>query len=258
MRQNLYWHTTAKAAPFSKPPGYLQLHLWIRHKNTILTRRYSNFMEHVILLSIKLQGITMRKSFLDAQKIFQNHSGILRTGQAKRLGIDTKTIADMHEAELLQRLGRGLYRLSELPPLQYPDLVQVALRVPQAVICLISALAFHNLTIEIPHKVYIALPQTVRQPRFNYPPLDVVWLSKAGYEAGIEEQRLDGVVVPIYEKSKTIADCFKFRTKVGKEVAVEALKEYVHLPDANIGELLHYAQIDRVEQIMRPYLDAVL
>jgi predicted transcriptional regulator of viral defense system len=200
----------------------------------------------------------MRKSFLDAQEIFRNHGGILRTGQAKRLGIDTKTIAEMHEAGLLQRLGRGLYRLSELPPLQYPDLVQIALRVPKAVVCLISALAFHDLTTEIPHKVYIALPQTVRQPQINYPPLDVVWLSQAGYEAGIEEQRLDGVIVPIYEKTKTIADCFKFRNKVGKEVAIEALKEYVRLPDADIAELLHYAQINRVERIMRPYLEAVL
>jgi len=200
----------------------------------------------------------MRKSFLDAQKIFRNHGGILRTSQAKRLGIDTKTIAEMHESGLLQRLGRGLYRLSEMPPLQHPDLVQVALRVPHAVICLISALAFYNLTTEVPHKVYIALPQTVRQPRINYPPLDVIWLSQAGYEAGIEEQLLDGVVVPIYEKSKTITDCFKFRNKVGKEVAIEALKQYVWQPNADITELLHYAQINRVERIMRPYLEAIL
>ena len=200
----------------------------------------------------------MRKSFLNAQMVFQNHGGILRTGQAKRLGVDTKTIAEMYETRLLQKLGRGLYRLSEMPPLQYPDFVQVALRVPKAVVCLISALDFHNLTTEIPHKVYIALPQSMRQPQIIYPPLDVVWLSRAGYEAGIEEHRLDGVEVSIYEKSKTITDCFKFRSKVGKSVAIEALKEYVRLPDADLAELLQYAQINRVERIMKPYLEAML
>ncbi|KAA3661611.1 MAG: transcriptional regulator [Chloroflexi bacterium] len=200
----------------------------------------------------------MRKSYLEAQEIFREHDGILRTGQAKNLGIDSKTISDMYRADLLQKLGRGLYRLSDLPPLQYPDLVQIALRVPQAVICLLSSLAFYNLTTEVPHKVYIALPQTVRKPRIVYPPLDVVWLSKAGYDAGIVAQRLDGIDVPMYGKSKTITDCFKFRKKIGIDVAVEALKEYIRLPDANINELLHYAQINRVEKIMKPYLEAVL
>jgi predicted transcriptional regulator of viral defense system len=130
--------------------------------------------------------------------------------------------------------------------------------VPQAVICLISALAFHNLTTEIQHKVYIALPQTVRLPKIEYPPLDAVWLSKDGYEAGIEPQQLDGVTVPIYGKSKTITDCFKFRNKIGLDIAIEALKEYVSLPEANIDELLHYAEINRIDRIMRPYLEAVL
>lgn len=209
-------------------------------------------------IPLQVKATTMRKSYLEAQVIFREHSGILRTGQAKSLGIDTKTIAEMYEAGLLQRLGRGLYRLSDLPPLEYPDLVQVALRVPQAVICLLSALAYFNLTTEIPQKVFIALPQTVKQPRIKYPPLDVVWLSKDGYEAGIEEHQLDGVSVPIYSRSKTVTDCFKFRNKVGRDVAIEALKEYVRLPKANIEELLSYARINRVENIMKPYLEAAL
>ena len=200
----------------------------------------------------------MRQSVTEAQDIFRQQNGILRSGQAKQLGIDTKTIADMYDAGLLHKLGRGLYRLSDLPPLQYPDFVQVSLRIPRGVICLISALAFHNLTTEIPHKVYIALPQTVSQPRINYPPLDFIWLSPIAYKAGIEEHQLDGVPVSIYKKSKTVTDCFKFRNKVGKEVALEALKEYVRLPDADMNELLHYAQINRVAKIMQPYLEAIL
>jgi predicted transcriptional regulator of viral defense system len=163
----------------------------------------------------------------------------------------------MREAGLVNRISRGLYRLAEYPPLAYPDLVIIASRVPKAVICLFSALAYHNLTTQVPHKVYIALPQSNRRPRIKRPDLDIVWLSKASYENGIEDHFLDGVTVPIYSKAKTVADCFKFRSKVGKGIAIEALKDYVQLPGAEIEELLSYARIDRVEQVMQPYLEAV-
>lgn len=200
----------------------------------------------------------MRQSFREAEEIFRQHNGILRTSQAQELGIDTRIVAEMHQAGLLDRLGRGLYRLADLPPLKYPDLVQVAMRIPSGVICLISALAFHNLTTEIPRKVYIALPQSVRRPRMNYPPLDVVWLSGEAYSAGIEEHLLDGVHVSIYGKAKTVTDCFKFRNKIGNDVAIEALKEYVRLSEFQVEELLDHARINRVESVMRPYLEAVM
>jgi predicted transcriptional regulator of viral defense system len=208
--------------------------------------------------AISTQGLDMRKSYREAEVIFRQHNGILRTSQARELGIDTRTVADMYQAGLLEKLGRGLYRLADLPPLAYPDLVQVAMRVSSAVICLISALSFHNLTTEIPHKVAVALPQSVRRPRIKYPPLDVVWLSAETYSAGIERHLLDGVSVPIYSKAKTIADCFKFRNKIGKDVALEALKEYVQLPDFDVEEQLSYARINRVEKVIQPYLEAVL
>jgi predicted transcriptional regulator of viral defense system len=200
----------------------------------------------------------MRESFREAEAIFRQHNGILRTSQAQELGIDSRTVADMYQAGLLERLGRGLYRLADLPPLTYPDLVQVAMRVPSGVICLISALSFHNLTTQIPHRVAVALPQSVRRPRIKYPPLDIVWLSTEAYSAGMEKHLLDGVTVPIYSKAKTIADCFKFRNKIGKDVALEALKEYVQLPDFIVEELLSYARINRVEKVIQPYLEALL
>ena len=200
----------------------------------------------------------IKNSFREAENIFQEHGGILRSGQATHLGISTKTITEMCNIGVLERLGRGLYRLTALPPLRYPNLVQVAIRVPKSVVCLLSALAFHNLTTEIPHKVHIALPQSTRQPRFTYPPLDVVWLSKAPYEAGIEKHQLDGIIVPIYSAPKTVADCFKFRNKIGKNIAIEALKEYAKLPKADFDELLYYARINRVETILRPYLETIL
>jgi predicted transcriptional regulator of viral defense system len=199
----------------------------------------------------------MQHSFENAEAIFREHNGILRTSQAKALGIDPKTIAEMREAGFLNKISRGLYRLAEYPPLVYPDLVIVASRVPKAIICLISALAYHNLTTQVPHKVYIALPQSIRRPRIKRPQLDIVWLSEASYECGIEEQLLDGVSVPIYSRAKTVADCFKFRGKIGIDVAIEALKDYIQLPGADVEELLKYARINRVERIMQPYLEAV-
>jgi predicted transcriptional regulator of viral defense system len=200
----------------------------------------------------------MRDSFEMALAIFRVHDGLLRTGQAKRLGIDPKTIAEMTDAGLLDKLGRGLYRLAELPPLDYPDLVQVALRVPKAVICLVSALAFHDLTTQVPHRVNVALPQSVRRPRLKMPPLDVVWLSEEAYEYAMETHKLDGVDVPIYSKEKTVADCFKFRNKIGLDVAIEALKDYVGQGGVDVQALLDCARVDRVEKVIEPYLEAVL
>jgi predicted transcriptional regulator of viral defense system len=204
------------------------------------------------------KGVMMPESFREAKTIFRQHKGILRSAQAQELGIDPKTISEMHRAGILDKLGRGLYRLAELPPLSHPDLVQVALRIPSAVVCLISALSFHNLTDEIPHKVYIALPQSIRRPRIKYPPLDVIWLTEEAYAAGIEEHRLDGISVAIYCKAKTVTDCFKFRNKIGKDIALAALKEYIRHPKFDVEELLAYARINRVENVMRPYLEAVL
>jgi predicted transcriptional regulator of viral defense system len=164
----------------------------------------------------------------------------------------------MCDVGLLVKESRGLYRLADLPPLSNPDFVQVAIRVPSSVICLISALSFYQLTTQIPYKIYIALPREVKAPRVEYPPLDIVYLSKMPYSAGIEKHVLDGIEVRIYSREKTITDCFKFRNKIGLDIALEALKDYLRQPNRNIQELLAYARINRVEKIIRPYLQAVL
>jgi predicted transcriptional regulator of viral defense system len=128
------------------------------------------------------------------------------------------------------------------------------MRVPNSVICLISALNFHNLTSQIPYRVYIALPQKTKAPRLDYPPLDIVYLSETPYAAGIEEHTLDGITVRIYSREKTVADCFKFLNKIGLDIALEALKDYLRQPERNLGELLRCARVNRVEKIMQPYL----
>ena len=159
-------------------------------------------------------------------------------------------------AEIVE-VTRGVYRLPEIPPSQHTDLVRVALRVPKGIICLISALSFHNLTTQIPHQVYVALPLDAEKPRLAYPPVRLLWLSQAAYSVGVEEHFLEGVIVRVYSREKTIADCFKYRNKIGLEVALEALKEGLS-QGCQPQSLIEFARIDRVEKIIRPYLEALL
>lgn len=200
----------------------------------------------------------MRPSFEYAEKIIREHRGVIKTGMAKRKGIDPKTLRQMRDAGILVQESRGIYRLADLPTISNPDLALVTLRVPYAVICLLSALAFHELTTQIPYKIYIAVPRGNKVPEVDYPPVDVTTLSRKSYSAGIETQIIDGVHVSVYSKEKTIADCFKFRNKIGLDIAIEAMKDYFQQPRPNIQKLMEYAEINRVGKIMRPYIEALL
>jgi len=193
-----------------------------------------------------------------AIKTFRNHSGLLRTQQAIDEGIAPRTLYQMRETGAILRESRGLYRLADTEPGEFYDLVQVALRIPKGVICLISALSFHGLTTQIPHQVYVSLPNDAEKPRLEYPPLRLFWLSPKTYLAGIEQYEFDGISVNIYGIEKTIADCFKFRNKVGLDVAIEALQIYKGQPNFNLSFLLDYSRIDRVERLMHPYLDMLV
>ena len=194
----------------------------------------------------------------DYKKIFAKHNGILRASKAIELGVPKHVLYGMVKSGELLREAQGIYRLSDSDPLGNPDLVNITLRVPRAVFCLISALYFHELTTQIPHSVYIALPRDVKTPKIKYPPIWLFHYSKASYQAGIVEHELDGIKVKIYNREKTIADCFKFRQKIGMDVALEAIKDYFTQPNPNVSMLLKYARNNRVEKIMRPYLEALL
>ncbi len=189
---------------------------------------------------------------------FREHGGLLRTREALQLGIHPRTLYEMRDSGALERISRGVYRLADLPPLSDPDLVSVATRIPEGVICLISALAFHRLTREIPHYVYLALPRGDRPPRLDHPPLRIFWLSDAVFRAGIETRPLDGVLLRIYSPAKTIADCFKHRNKIGIGVAVEALRMLKEQGNLEPDEILRFARICRVETVMKPYLQAIM
>jgi predicted transcriptional regulator of viral defense system len=192
------------------------------------------------------------------KKVFEENNGILRASTAIERGVPQHVIYKMVETGDLIREAQGIYRLKESAPLGNPDLVQISLRVPKAVFCLISALYFHELTTQIPHHVYFALPRDVKTPKIQYPPIRVFHFSQEPYQVGIREHELDGVKVKIYNREKTIADCFKFREKVGMDVALEAIKDYLEQPRPNVSLLLKYARVNRVEKIIRPYLEALL
>jgi len=192
-----------------------------------------------------------------AVAIFREHGGILRVRQALRLGIHPRTLYSMRDSGVLESITRGVYRLADLPPLSDPDLVSVATRIPQGMICLISALAFHGLTREIPHYIYVALPRGSEPPRLEYPPIRVFWLAKPVFRAGMQERTVDGVPFRVYGPAKTVADCFRYRNKLGIGIALEALRLLREREDFDPDEVLHFARVCRVEAVMRPYLQVL-
>jgi predicted transcriptional regulator of viral defense system len=164
----------------------------------------------------------------------------------------------MRDDGRLETISRGVYRLADDEPLGNPDLVTVATRVQGGIICLISALAFHEITTQIPHEVHTALQRGAEAPRLDYPPIKLYWFSDKAYRAGVESHELDGVSVHIYSPEKTIADCFKFRNKIGLDTAIEAVRFYRERKSVNVDALIHFARICRMEKVIRPYLEALL
>lgn len=189
---------------------------------------------------------------------FRERGGILRTTEALRLGIHPRTLYALRDAGVLERLSRGVYRLANMPPLGNPDLVAVALRAPKGVLCLLSALAVHDLTTQTPHEVHVALERGAEPPRIGHPPVRVFWFTGEAFTSGIERRVFDGVGVRVYGAAKTVADCFKYRNKLGLDVALEALKHYLRRKRGRPDELMRFARVCRVEAVMRPYVEALL
>lgn len=198
------------------------------------------------------------KQIQAAAETFRRHGGILTTAEALSYGIHRRTLYEMRDAGTVERLERGLYRLADLPPLSDPDLVTIARKVPQGVVCLISALHFHDLTTEVPHAVSVALRRGSERPRVAFPPLKLYWFSGEAFTAGIEEHVIENTRVRVYAAEKTLADCFKYRNKIGMETVREAVSLYAERKKRNPRELLRFARICRVEAVMKPYLEALL
>ena len=196
--------------------------------------------------------------FAEEVAIFKERGGILRTSQALRAGVHPTTFYAMRDTGVLEVVSRGVYRLASEPPLGNPDLVAVAARVPSGVICLISALAFHGLTTQIPHEVHIALVRGAEEPRLEYPPIRTYRFTGEAFTEGVERHELDGLPVRIYSPEKTLADCFKFRNRIGLDTALEAVRLYRAGKTVKVDEIMHFAAICRVTKVIRPYLEALL
>jgi predicted transcriptional regulator of viral defense system len=189
---------------------------------------------------------------------FRQHGGTMRMSEAIAAGIHRRTLYSMRDDGVLEQLSRGLYRLADAAPLANPDLVTVARKIPEGVICLISALAFYELTTQIPHEVYVAIPRNREPPRLDYPPVRPVRLGPQAFSEGIEIHMLDHVPVRVYSREKTLADCFKFRHKIGLDTTIEALRRYKERGKVNLQALLRAAEVCRVAKVMQPYLEAIV
>ncbi len=196
----------------------------------------------------------MQTSSQQALLVFKTHEGMLRTVEALRAGIHPRTLYALRSRGEIEQVARGLFRLATLPPLGEPDLVIVAKKVPQAVFCLLTALAFHRLTTHVPHTVAIALVRTARVPRLGHPPLEVFRFSPASLTVGIQSVTVDGVTLRLYSAEKTLADVFKYRHKLGEDLALAALRIYGARQKPDWQQVLEHARVCRVENVMRPYL----
>lgn len=178
--------------------------------------------------------------------------------EAIRRGISRYMLYKLKDEGVIEQISRGVYRLKDLPPIGNPDLVTVSLRYPNSVICLISALAFHGITTQIPHSVSVAIPRGSRAPYLDYPPVQPHQFSGNAYTAGIETLQIDDVPVKIYNMEKTLADCFKFRHKIGMDIVLEAFKLYRERKETDLTRLIKYGKICRVYRAMVPYLEALV
>ncbi|PWK35005.1 type IV toxin-antitoxin system AbiEi family antitoxin domain-containing protein [Cupriavidus plantarum] len=183
--------------------------------------------------------------------------GLLRASDIDALNAPRAVLARLTAAGSLEKVGRGLYRLSGAEPSESETLGTVATRVPQAVFCLLTALQFHELTTQLPRHLWIAMPRGSHPPRIDYPPIKMVQFTGDAYSAGVEVAMRDGVAIRVYSAAKTVADCFKHRNKIGLDVALDALKDARAREKASVDDIWHFAKICRVANVMRPYLESI-
>ncbi|HMT09478.1 MAG TPA: type IV toxin-antitoxin system AbiEi family antitoxin domain-containing protein [Pyrinomonadaceae bacterium] len=185
-----------------------------------------------------------------------NSQAVLSTSEILSAGVYPRTLYRLRDEGRLIELSRGIFRSAELPPLENSDLITIAKRAPKAIICLISALSFHEITDEIPHEIYVAVPTGTDRPTIDFPPTRTFHFSPESYEAGLERHVLDGIGVNIYSMEKTIADCFKFRNQVGLDVAIQGLRRGLS-KRASRKKIVEFAGICRVQNVIRPYMEAM-
>ncbi len=183
--------------------------------------------------------------------------GLIRPGDLEPLGLPRVGLTRLVRQGALVRIGRGLYALPDRAVSEHASLTEAARKHPQGVVCLLSALRFHDLTTQAPFEVWLAIPNKARAPRADYPPLRIVRFSAPLLADGVEEHPIDGIPVRITSIARTVADCFRYRNKIGLDVALEALREAWKTRRVVMDELWRCAQLCRVANVMRPYLESL-
>ena len=182
---------------------------------------------------------------------------VLRRAALEEMGLSWRQINKLLDEGKLERVGRGLYVWKTAPPSEHRTLAEAAVRVPHGVICLLSALAFHGLGTQVPHAVWMAVRRGSRLPRVDWPPIEIVQFSGEAWSHGVEEHAIEGATAKITSAAKTVADCFKFRSKVGLDVALEALREYLGRRGRSMDALFEAADACRVRKVMMPYVESL-
>lgn len=191
------------------------------------------------------------------RRVLSKRGALVRAGQLFEGGVHPRTLYALRDAGYLEQVGRGLYRLASTPVPPHLDLLVVAARAPRAVVCLISALAFHELTDEIPHEVSIAVRRGTRTPKIDSPPVRVFHFSDAAYRLGVEHHKVDGVDLKVYSPAKSIVDAFRFRNRIGEDVAIKSLATGLRARRVRPGPLLELAGRLRARSVIEPYLKAL-
>ncbi len=204
-------------------------------------------------------GHTMRKKRSNNNETLKiiKKQGIVRMRDLKTAGIHPEYVRRLLKKGVIRREGKGLYALETMEPTEYHSFAEIAKRVPRGVICLISALRFHDFTTQLSHQIWVAIDVKAKAPKINEIAARIVRFSGDALKQGLEAHDIDGVKVRIYSPAKTVADCFKYRNKIGLDVALEALRECLRKRLATRDDIFKFAKICRVTNIIRPYLESL-
>lgn len=200
----------------------------------------------------------MSKNSPENQVLELAQQGLLRVCDLTSRGLHPEYLRRLYQKGLVRREGRGLYIAANAEISVHYGLAQVAKRIPHGVICLLSALSFHEIGTQLPHQVWMAIDRRAAKPKIQFPPLRVMRFSGAALTEGMETYQIEGVPVQIFSPAKTVADCFKYRNKIGLDVALEALKECIRDRRTTMDDLWHFAKICRMTNVMRPYMEAMV
>jgi len=221
-----------------------------------LGRRISSWYDSSVI-TYNYRGIVTNSPPIDRATKLLDRMGLARSRDLEQAGISRSQIGRLVQQGQIERVGRGLYKRPDAPLSEHENLAEIARRVPGGVICLLSALRFHGLTTQNPFEVWLSIDRKAWRPRVKHPPLRLIYLSGPALTEGVEEHDVHGTPVRVFSAAKTVADCFKFRNKIGTDLAVEALREYRRVHPKELDAVWRAAEVDRVTQVIRPYLEAL-